>query len=527
MKKVFITILLLVGVIGFAQKSGQYNVKNLSVNTQYSDFGTSFYKNKQVIFASPKQKTFWSTLVKSYWKPNGQRFLDLYSADVDVDGELINKTQINSEVNSKYHESNVAFTSDFKTVYFTRNNYYNSKVGKDSTGMSNLALYKAKIGEDGNWVDVVEMPFNSKDYSVGHPALSPDNKKLYFSSDMPGGKGGVDIYSVDIKGDNSYGNPVNLSVVNTPANDMFPFVSKDNMLYYSSSCKKDNLGGLDVFAYNFKDAPIHLDSPLNSSADDFALIFDNESKSGYFSSNRSGGKGDDDIYYFTEIKPIVFECKQFIVANVVDSETLQPIKDAKLVVFHNGNMENDKALDATGTYKVETKCKEDFAFKASMPGYENAESTLKTGEKNEFTNNVQIVLKAIKKPEIPRIILGPVRFDFNKHNIRQSIDADVELDRIVSILNQYPEMIVQIESFTDARGDDKYNNLLSQKRADNTKDYLVKKGIDPKRITGVKGRGEELPTNKCVNGVECTEEEHQQNRRTEFVIVNPESYQKQ
>jgi Tol biopolymer transport system component len=167
---------------------------------------------------------------------------------------------LNAEVNSKYHEANVAFTNDFKTVYFTRNNYL-EKVGKDSTGMSNLALYKATIDESGNWVDVVALPFNNVDYSVGHPALSPDNKKLYFSSDMPGGKGATDIYVVDIKGDNVYGTPVNLAAVNTPAQDMFPFVSKNNILYYSSNCKKNNLGGLDIFAYNFETDPIHLDSP--------------------------------------------------------------------------------------------------------------------------------------------------------------------------------------------------------------------------------------------------------------------------
>lgn len=524
MKKVLLTILLLVGLIGFAQKSGKYNVKNLSINTEFSDFGTSYYKNKQVVFASPKQKTFWSTVVKSYWKPSGQRFLDLYSADIDIDGELINKTQINSEVNSKYHEANVAFSNDFKTVFFTRNNYLNNKVGKDSTGMSNLSLYKANVTEDGKWLDIVEIPFNNKNYSVGHPALSPDNKKLYFSSDMPGGKGGVDIYYVDIIGDNVYGKPVNLSAVNTQANDMFPFVSKDNILYYSSNCKKNNLGGLDLYAYNFNAPPVHLDSPLNSSADDFALIFDKTAKSGYFSSNRAGGKGDDDIYYFSEIQPIEFECKQYIVVNVVDSETLQPLKGTQLLVFQNGKMQEKQVLD--GPYKIDAKCKDDFSFKASLQGYENNENNLKIGEKNEFTNNVQIGLKAIKKPEVARIIIGPVRFDFDKHNIRNSIDADVELDRIISIMNQYPEMIVQIESFTDARGNDKYNLDLSQKRAENTKEYIVKKGIDPKRIIGVKGRGEELPTNQCVNNVKCSEEEHQQNRRTEFVIVNPESYQK-
>jgi outer membrane protein OmpA-like peptidoglycan-associated protein len=254
---------------------------------------------------------------------------------------------------------------------------------------------------------------------------------------------------------------------------------------------------------------------------------DSDKKTGYFSSNRIGGKGDDDMYYFTEVQPIEFECNQYIVAKVVNSETKAPISGAKLFVFHNGKLETEKVLDASGTYKIDTKCKEDFAFKASMDNFTGAESSVKTGEKNEFTNNIELSLNPIKKPEVPRIFLGPVRFDFDKYDIRKSIDADVELDRIVAIMNQYPEMIVSIESFTDARGNDKYNYKLSQKRADMTKDYLVKKGIAENRIVGVKGRAEELPTNKCTNDVECTDEEHQANRRTEFVIVNPESYQKQ
>jgi len=528
MKKILLAIFLLIGIVGFSQKSGKYTVKDLSINSEYSDFGPAFYKNKQIIFSSPKKKTLWSTIVKDQWKPNGQRFLDLYSTDIDVDGQLINKTQINDEVNSKYHEANVAFTNDYKTVFFTRNNYFESKVEKDSSGMSNLALYKATIDENGNWIDVVALPFNSKDYSVGHPALSNDNKKLYFVSDMPGGKGGSDIYITDIMGDNSYGKPTNISQINTSKQEMFPYISKNNILYYSTDGDK-GLGGLDIFAYNFESNPIHLESPLNSPSDDFSFIIDSDKKTGYFSSNRTGGKGDDDIYLFTEDVPLEFDCKQYIVANVIDSETKKPISGAKLFVFHNDKLETEKVLDASGTFKIDTKCKEEFAFKASMDNYEGAENTLKTSERNEFTNKVDISLNPIKKAivEIPRIFLGPVRFDFDKSTIRKSIDADVELDRIIAILNQYPEMIVSIESFTDARGENKYNQKLSQKRAEMTKEYLVKKGIAANRITGVKGRGEELPINQCINDVKCTEEEHQANRRTEFVIVNPESYQKQ
>jgi outer membrane protein OmpA-like peptidoglycan-associated protein len=529
MKKILTLFFLTTSLILFAQKSGEYTVKNLTVNTEYSDFGTTFYKNKQVVFSSPKKKTFWSTIVKDEWKPNGQRFLNLYTSDVDIDGELINKTALNQEVNSKYHEANVTFDKDFTTVYFTRDNYYSKKLEKDETGMTNLALFRADVAENGEWVNIQPVPFNNPDYSVGHPTLSPDGKTLYFVSDMPGGKGQTDIYQVAVMGDNTYGSPVNMSQVNTTDREMFPYVSKDNVMYFSSD-RAGGQGELDIYAYNFSTDPIHLSHPLNSSSDDFAFIMDADSRSGYFSSNRTGGVGDDDIYYFTEDKPVEFDCKQYIVAKVVNGETNEPIENAQLAVFKNGKMLEGVQLTSEGVFKAEAKCKDEFAFKASASEFKPVENELTLSERNEYTNNLTLALNPIPKPkpvvvESPRIYLGPVRFDFNRHNIRKSMDADEELDRIIAIMNQYPDMVVSIESFTDSRGSDAYNKSLSQRRAERTRDYMVKKGIATNRIQGVIGRGEEMPINHCVDGVKCDEDSHQMNRRTEFVIVNPESYQ--
>ena len=203
MKKILFIFLIFTSLYSFSQKSGKYSINNLEVNTEYSDFGTTYYKNKQVVFSSPKKKTLLSYIIKNEWKPNKQQFLDLYTTDIDIDGELLNKSQLNKDVNSKWHEANVTFTKDFSTVYFTRDNYYADNLEKDSTGMTNLALFKAKVNEDGTWTDVEPLSFNNKDYSVGHPALSNDDKKLYFVSDMPGSLGMTDIYVVDIIGDNN------------------------------------------------------------------------------------------------------------------------------------------------------------------------------------------------------------------------------------------------------------------------------------------------------------------------------------
>jgi outer membrane protein OmpA-like peptidoglycan-associated protein len=478
MKKILIIFLAFTSLYGFAQKSGKYSINNLEINTEYSDFGTAYYKNKQVVFSSPKKKTLLSYIIKSEWKPNKQEFLDLYSADMDIDGELINKTKLNKDVNSKWHEADVTFTSDFSTVYFTRDNYYASNLEKDTTGMTNLALFKATINEDGTWTDVVPLPLNNKNYSVGHPALSGDDSKLYFVSDMPGSVGMTDIYVVDVLGDNTYSSPRNLNSINTKGREMFPFISKDDVLYFSSD-GRNGLGNLDIYA-------------------------------------------------FVEDEPIEFECNQSIITRVIDTKTSKPLTGAKLYVFHNGEMTDEVTLDESATYKMDVDCKEQYSFKVKMEGYTPNEKELTTSERPEYTNKIEIGLTPIPEPvvEIPRIILEPVYFDFDKYHIRKSIDADEELDKIIAIMKQYPEMIISIESFTDSRGDATYNKLLSLNRAKATKEYMVKKGIDSNRIVGVKGMGESNLVNQCDGTVKCTEAEHQLNRRTEFVIVNPESYQK-
>ncbi len=533
MKKIVFIILVAVTFYSTAQTSGKYSIDNIDINTEYSDYGTAFYKNKQVVFSSLKKRTIMSYVIKNIGDPEKQ-YYDLYSAQMDIDNQLIDKAQLNSNKNSKFHDADLVFTKDFKTVYFTRDNYTNAELNRASDGVAYLALFKADVSEEGTWTNIEPLPFNSTEYSTGHPALSNDNKKLYFISDMPGSLGKTDIYSVDILDNNTYSTPVNLEELNTPKREMFPFMSKDNILYFSSN-GRNGLGGLDIYASNFETTvpsePVHLVSPLNGKRDDFALIIDSEKKTGYFSSNRSGGKGNDDIYSFTEETPIVFDCNQYIVAKIIDAKTTQPLEGATLYVFHNGKMEDEVVLDKEATYKMDVDCKEEFSFKVKMDGYNPTEEALTTSERPEYTNELEIGLTPIPKPEVivkevPKIYLGPIYFNFDKYAIRKSIDADEELDRIIAIMQSYPEMIVAIESHTDSRGDALYNDFLSQNRAQQTKDYMVKKGIAENRIVGVKGLGESQLTNQCNGTVKCKEEEHQMNRRTMFEIVNPESYQK-
>jgi len=285
-------------------ESGRFKIKNLSINTKYSDFGTSFYGNSHVVFSSPKNN---KSLIKTVWKPNKQRYLDLYIGSIDTDGEIIEKQQLLREINSKYHQAKVVFTKDLRTIYFT---------GNDSKNTVNLQLFKASVAADGKWINLVKLPFNSDQYSTGHPALSPDNKKLYFISDRPGTFGKTDIYVVDIHEDGTYGKPKNLGPkINTVHNEMFPFISNDHTLYFSSK-GHSSIGGLDIFASKANiigfSQPVNLGIPVNSEKDDFAFIIDSKKMRGYFSSNREKGKGDDDIYSVKLLKPIKTESTHLV-----------------------------------------------------------------------------------------------------------------------------------------------------------------------------------------------------------------------
>ena len=315
-------LLLLISLEMYSQTTpGEYTIKNVITNTKYSDFGTSFFGKDKVVFASPKDNT---VLTKKTWSGNNQPFLDLYIGTINEKGEIIGKQRVIGDVNNKFHEGIVSFTKDLKTVYFSANNYTeNNKAKRDSTGIVNIQLYKATVRDNGEWHDVVKLPFNSDEYSTGHPALNKDDTKLYFISDRPGSIGKTDIYVVAVNEDGTYGTPKNMGPkINTEEREMFPFISDEDILYFSSDGHL-GYGALDVFASRIFDKtvsePINLDDPVNSSGDDFAFIINDDKHKGYFSSNnRKDGKGDDDIYSFIAFPPLKIEGEQVISGVVFD-----------------------------------------------------------------------------------------------------------------------------------------------------------------------------------------------------------------
>lgn len=490
-------------------------VDNLPFNSIYSDFG-SIISNKQLIFASARG----DEANKQYaW--NKEPFLDLYQIGVeDINGkqkygnpELLKALKINTD----YHEASVAISNDGKTIYFTRDNVTRkNKLDYDKKGTSHLKIYKATLIDD-YWDNIKELPFNDEFYSTGHPALSPDNKKLYFVSDREGGFGQTDIYEVDILDNNKFSQPKNLGEkINTAGREMFPFVSDDNTFYFSSDGHL-NLGLLDIFKSNYiKDEnaePENLGAPYNSGYDDFAFfkLSEKESKTGYFSSNRPGGKGNDDIYSFN-----AYKCSQKIYGIVKDSLSNEILKDVTIKLINKvGKVINQVRTNKNGEYVFDVNCDKKYTVLATKIDYKDHHKDIKTNFDDEKINEYNIFLEPLIRGN--QIVINPIFFDYDKWDIRT--DAEYELENIVDVLRQKPNMVIKIESHTDSRGNDNYNLKLSNKRAISTRDYLISRGIAPERIESAIGYGESQLLNKCSNGIKCTPKEHQLNRRSYFYIV--------
>ena len=495
----------------FMRDTTLYSLKEMEFPEFASMFGLVPYDNG-VVFTADKKVTLKSK--KDAW--TGKSYYDLYFAEKDKDGNWLSPQLLKGEINGRYHEGPAAFTKSGDVAYFTRSNYYKYKMRKSSKDENNLKLFSAKL-KDGKWQGLTELPFNSDEYSVGHPCLSNDEKTLYFISDMPGGFGGTDIYSSTFDG-TTWGKPVNLGKeVNTPGNEMFPFLADDGTFYFSSDAH-NNMGGLDVFAtsYNPKTQKWlqveNLNYPLNSSHDDFAYYVKKDNKTGFVSSNRSET---DKMYEVQKHDPTFYA---YGTVTVKGKGT--PFEDVTITLIDDSP--NNKKIemastktDANGRYRIKLKPEGEFVIYGTKENYFTQSVDLSTmGKKfsENFEVNFDLDQIVIEKP----IVLENIYYDLDKWNIRP--DAAVELDKLVHLLQINPNICIEMGSHTDSRAGDQYNMILSEKRAKATVDYLIFRGIDATRLKA-KGYGETRLVNRCKNGVECTEEEHQQNRRTEFKVT--------
>ncbi len=580
--------------------TGNLKIAMLPFNSGQSDFCPSFYQNG-LVFSSTRQV---SDFVQRSHTWTDKNFTNLFYTSAEDGYEK--PIKFAKQLRGKYNYGPATFSKGGRTMYYTVNN----PKKKSKSGYKNLRIYSASFNlEKKKWVKTYKFPYNSLDYANTHPSLSSDGRRLYFSSNMPGGYGGMDIYVCVLK-DSLWSKPKNLGPkVNSPGEDVFPFIDKDSLLFFSSD-GKGGLGGLDIYSYDLKDTSAlveNLGAPLNSYADDFGLIKYPNIDKGFFSSSRGNEGIDDDIYSYVRIKPKGKTINVFIVDNatgrLIDSSKLLvnseiytttysymlplgrmfnlsvvPGKHFKLDASAEGYLDNsisflanssdsmyvikltklmkgcivqgtitdkttgqklDSALviitntqnnlevyrtltNESGFYKFTGLTgNTPYQIGVTRKGYFSKEQGLNTYGNTCITATPK-EFDYLKDFQLEPIIIGKaikienIYFDLNKYNIRA--DAAVELDKIVKLLTENPDIIIELSSHTDARGSDASNATLSDNRAKSSASYIISKGIAENRITG-KGYGESKLVNNCGNNVKCTEKEHQQNRRTEFQVV--------
>lgn len=441
---------------------------------------------------------------------NGLAFLDLYFAALLPGGDLGKWTPVQGTVNGPYHEGPAAISPDGRSLWFTRSNSNGTKLVKDQLHISNLNLYRAQLQANGDWDEAQPFAYNNDSYSVGQPALSPDGKTLYFTSDMPGGLGGKDLWRSRNNGI-GWEPPVNMGpTINTAGDEMFP-TTVGNSLYFSST-GHTNMGGLDIFETHLEgpwwSEPQNMGYPVNTTRDDLGLWLDSTSTSGYFSSSRSGT----DQLYSLKVQPPLF----FAEGKVTNARTGEPLPGV-LLTMHDLDKGTDTTFTsgADGRFHIALAPNTDHRLMADREGMLSQSRPLSTKGLG-LSTTVQANIQMEPIPMAQPIIVADIFYDYDKWDIRP--DAAVELDKVAVIFKDNPKFYFELGSHTDSRGGDTYNLVLSDARAKSAVDYLVRHGVDPDHITA-KGYGETIPVNGCVNNVPCTEVQHQANRRTEFKVV--------
>ncbi len=500
-------------------------VVNLNSNTPFTDFGGFNSDDSFYFSSSTTNDLLFDKLKNRLYLWNEEPFLKIYQSKISRtnDSVQVNEIQpISSDSIRSYtnHEGALVITRDGQTIYFTGNNVKdNDRTAYGKGGTSNLKIYRTKL-LNGKWGGIEDLSINGKNFSTGHPALSVDEKTLYFVSDRPGGYGKTDLYMVKLNSDGSFGPLSNLGHrINTAGREMFPFVAQDSTLYFSSDGYiNNNLGLLDIYKSDILKKEIseevkikNIGEPFNSGYDDFAFFIDTNRDLGYFSSNRPGGKGKDDIYAFTSK-----ECKQRVMGKTYDQLTKVILPEVLVkLIDQSGKVLDSTISDRDGMYIFkDVECETTYTITGSKAKHDPETKTIMTTNIPDEDVRVDLYL-------IPfEIKIRPIYFDYDKSFIRP--DAASELNRVVAIMNDYPIMIIKIESHTDSRGRDAYNMALSDRRAKSTRDYIISQGINSDRIQSAIGYGESQLVNRCTNEFRkiCSEAEHQKNRRSRFIIVN-------
>lgn len=479
-------------------------------NSSYSDFGPAFL-GQSMVFSSTRPQGQDAKLHN--W--TNQPFSKLYQTSFNPQGNVIGVNPLRGAFEPAGYQSTATFTADGKVMYFTQSQSLTKEQEKADPTMR-LKLVRAELMENGEWGNFKDLSLNDVSYSSAHPALSADESKLYFASDRPGGLGGTDLWYAVILGDSISAEPVNLGAsINTAGRETFPYVDAQNILYFASDSYA-GMGGLDIYSLDLSDEEAsiaHLSEPVNSPMDDFGLVYSVEHQTGYFASNRGAADSQgDEIYAFEAL------CKIALTGNVFDQETGKEIPGAYVQIFDpENNQVQEFVMGPEARFSFAYDCDQDIRIRATAPGYEPYEVILHTpAVSSEMTVPIPLTFKDPCRPNDLgcKLNLQPIYFDFDRYNIRP--DAEVELAKILVAMEQNPEIVVNIESHTDQRGSDEYNESLSSKRAASTRSWLIEKGVAAQRLTA-KGFGESRPLIDCNEGP-CSDEDHQLNRRSVFLV---------
>ncbi|MDM1396534.1 PD40 domain-containing protein [Myroides odoratimimus] len=534
--------------------SDGYRVKLLgNVNTAGSEYGAALYKG-EIVYASSVNKKG-KQKGKHSW--TNDPYTKLYSAPVRIDGNIGEVKPFAKKIDGNFNEANAIFTADSRTMYFSSNNREDKNV-RYSDGTLLVSLYRAYSFGNGLWGDVEKLSINLDNANTASPALSPDQDWLYFSSDRPGGYGQSDLYRVRLFRDGTLGTPENLgNKINTEGRESFPFVSTDNVLYFASD-GHPGLGGLDLYGVQIYDdgsfgEVVNLGNSINSPYDDFAMYLDPEAKFGFITSNRPNGNGKDDLYFVRMKEGTELNISQEIRGRVTDKTTKRPILDAFVFLYDSKHrMIEEIEVDKRGEYSFkDVKVNRDYYVAVKAKGYKSEEVSVEDVNKDDSIE-VDFELERSKpfssrnyptyddeeeydedyygEPRgknrgNPRIgddlgkltDLAPIYFNNDSSVIRS--DAQLELSKVSSIMMTNPSLKLEVRSYTSSVGPDEYNLRLSERRADQTVDWLVRQGVNRLRLRGV-GYGEKGIINRCKNNVPCSEREHQENRRSEFIIID-------
>ena len=483
-------------------KSKLFDVGTTNIQSKgQSDFSPVLANDNTLYFVSTRN----ASNKKDKWA--NQPYVDIFQSVRDAGGKLSEPKAID-ELNTAFHDGPVSVSADGNIIFFARDSHSGGQFGKNKKSnvkVGQQGLYKAtKI--DGKWTNIEALPFNSTNYSMSHPSVSKDGKTLFFTSNMPGGSGESDIWKVAIEG-SGYGTPQNLGErVNTPGKENFPFITDDNTLYFASSGHQ-GFGGLDIFkvGLNTTEKAQNLGKPVNSEKDDFSFSLNSTLNAGYFAYNRNGT---DAIYTAIPV------CKAEAIVLVSNQKTGALLSNASVAILDTkGNTIATKYTDVSGRISYDVDCETGYELSVSASNFNTKMYPI------QKTHPGENLIEAKLSPEEviitdTEVLLAPIYFEFNKSNI--TAQGAGELDKLVKVMNDHPTMVILVKSHTDTKGKATYNLNLSEQRAQSTVQYIISKGIASSRIAG-KGYGSTTPKINC--GINCTDDDHAQNRRSEFMIV--------